>query len=128
MNYHYGIAQVSQPHFEVSVKMRLTLPKVRTWSPPGLPRFQRAIAEVKKPCFEVFFILLERSQILDVENGLAWAIQTSTAQVIVKRRAESQIGSLTPNHKNPGIDPTPGCAEGVRHAIGKLLGRTTSLL
>jgi len=29
---------VSQPHFEASVRMRLTLPKVGTWSPPGLPQ------------------------------------------------------------------------------------------
>jgi len=27
---------VSQPHFEASVRMRLALPKVGTWSPPGL--------------------------------------------------------------------------------------------
>jgi hypothetical protein len=42
-------------------KMRLTLPKVGTWSPLGLPRFQSSIAEVKTPHLEVFFIPLERS-------------------------------------------------------------------
>ncbi len=51
---------MSQPHFEASVKMRLTLPKVGTWSPPRLPQLQNSIAEVKKPCLEVFFIPLER--------------------------------------------------------------------
>jgi len=28
---------LSQPHFGQSVKMRLTLPEVGTWSPQGLP-------------------------------------------------------------------------------------------
>jgi hypothetical protein len=51
---------LSQPHFEASVRMRLTLPKVGTWSPPGLPQLQSSIAEVKTPCLEVFFIPLER--------------------------------------------------------------------
>jgi hypothetical protein len=36
-----------QPHFEASVRMRLTLPKVGTWSPPGLSQLQSSIAEVK---------------------------------------------------------------------------------
>jgi hypothetical protein len=54
--------------------------------------------------------------------------QTSTTQVMVKRRARSQTGSLIPNHKKSRIDPTPGRAEGVWHNIGKLLRRATSLL
>jgi len=29
---------LSQPHFGLSVRMKLTLPKVGTWSPPGLPK------------------------------------------------------------------------------------------
>jgi hypothetical protein len=51
---------MSQPHFEASVRMRLTLPKVGTWSPPGHPQLQSSIAEVKTPRLEVFFIPLER--------------------------------------------------------------------
>jgi hypothetical protein len=51
--------------------MKLTLPKVGTWSLPRLPKTQGLIAEVKTPFIEVFFILLERSQSVDVENGLA---------------------------------------------------------
>jgi hypothetical protein len=35
---------------------------------------------------------------VDVQNGLAWVIWTSSAQVMGKRRAGSQTGSLTPNH------------------------------
>jgi hypothetical protein len=108
--------------------MRLTLPKVGTWSPSGLPQLQNSIAEVKTPRLDVFFIPLESYQSVDVENGLAWAIQTYAAQVMVKRRAGSQTGSLTPDHKKSGIDPTPGCAEGVQHTVAKLLRRDTSLL
>jgi len=108
--------------------MRLTLPKVGIWNPPGLPQLQSSIAEGKTPCLEVFFIPLERSWIVNVQNGLAWAIWTSTAQVMGKRRVESQIDSLTPDHKKSGIDPILMCAGGVRHTVGKLLRRTTSLL
>jgi hypothetical protein len=54
-------ALVLQPHFEASVRMKLTLPKMGTWSPSGLPKTQSLIAGVKTPRIEVFFILLERS-------------------------------------------------------------------
>jgi hypothetical protein len=90
--------KLSQPHFEASVRMKLTLPKVGTWSPLGLPKIQRSIARVKTPRLEVFFILLKRSWSVDVQNGLAWAIWTFEAQVMVERRAGSQIDNLTPGH------------------------------
>jgi len=61
---------MSQPHFEASVRMRLALPKVGTWSPLGLPKLQSSIAGVKTPCIEVFFKMLESSRSVDVENGL----------------------------------------------------------
>jgi hypothetical protein len=108
--------------------MRLALPKVGTWSPSGLPQFQSSIAEVKTPRLEVFIILLERPWSVDVENGLAWAIRTSSAQVMVERKVDNQTGNLTPDHKKSGIDPTPVCADWVRYTVGKLLRRTTSLL
>jgi hypothetical protein len=60
-----------QPHFGQSGRMRLTLPKVGTWSPPGLPQFQSSTAEGKTPRLDVFFIPLERSQSVDVQNDLA---------------------------------------------------------
>jgi hypothetical protein len=41
---------------------------------------------------------LKRYWSVDVQNGLAWAIWTFSAQVMDKRRAGSQIGSLTPDH------------------------------
>jgi hypothetical protein len=40
---------VSQPHFGQSGRMQLPLPKVETWSPPGLPKIQKAIWRVKSP-------------------------------------------------------------------------------
>jgi len=119
---------MSQPHFEASVRMRLTFPKVGIWSPPGLSQFQSSTAEGKTPRLEVFFIPLERTWSVDVENGLTWAIWTSAAQVMGKRKAESQTGSLTPDHKKSRIDLIPVCADGLRHTIGKLLRRATSLL
>jgi hypothetical protein len=117
-----------QSHFEASVRMKLTLPKVGTWSPSGLPQFQSSTIEGKTSCLEVFFIPLERPWSLDVENGLAWAIWTSVAQVMVKRKVGSQIGNLTLNHKKSVIDPISVCEDGVRHTIGKLLRRAISLL
>jgi hypothetical protein len=81
-----------------SVRMTLTLPKWGLWSPSGLSKIQNSIAGVKTLHLEVFFISLKRSWSVDIENGLAWAIQISAAQVMSKRRARSQIGSLTPDH------------------------------
>jgi hypothetical protein len=80
------------------------------------------------PHLEVLFISLKRPWSVDVENGLAWAIWTSIAQVIVERRVGSQTANLTLDHKKSGIDPIPVCADGVRHTVGKLLRRATSLL
>jgi hypothetical protein len=64
-----------------------------------------------------FFISLESYQNVDVENGFAWAIWTSTAQVMAKWKAMSQIGSLTPDHYKLGIDPTLMRAGGVWHTV-----------
>jgi hypothetical protein len=90
--------QMSQPHFEASVTMRLALPKVGTWSPPWLSKLQNSIVGVKTPFLEMLFILLERSWSVDVENGFAWVIRTFIAQAMVKRRDGSQTGNLTPDH------------------------------
>jgi hypothetical protein len=78
--------------------MKLTLPKWGLGSPPGLLKFQSSIARVKTPCIGVFFISLKSYQSVDIENGLAWAIWTSAAQVIAKRKVRSQTGNLTPDH------------------------------
>jgi len=89
---------MSQPHFEGIVKLPLTLPKMGLESLPGLSKIQSVIVGVKTPCIEAFFISLERSWSVDVQNGLAWAIWASTAQVMVKRRARNQTSNLTPDH------------------------------
>jgi hypothetical protein len=49
-------------------------------------------------------------------------------KVMTNRKVGSQTGNLTPNHKKSGIDPTLVCAGGVRHTVGKLLTKATSLL
>jgi hypothetical protein len=78
--------------------MKLTLPRLGLESPSGLSKFQSSIAGVKTPCIGVFFISLENYQSVDVENGLAWAIWTSTTHVMAKRRAGNQTASLIPNN------------------------------
>jgi len=67
----YGLGLMSQPHFGLSVRMRLTLPKVGIGSLSGLPQLQSSTAEGKTPRLEVFFIPLERSSSVNVQNGLA---------------------------------------------------------
>jgi hypothetical protein len=47
---------------------------------------------------------------------------------MAKRRAGSQIGSLTPDHKKSGIDPIYLTAGGVPHIVGKLSMRVITLL
>jgi hypothetical protein len=69
-----------------SVRMTLPLPKWGLESHPGLPKIHSSIAKVKTPHLEVLFIPLERSWSVDVENGLAWSIQTLAAQVMYERR------------------------------------------
>jgi hypothetical protein len=69
-----------------------------TWEFFGTPETLELNCKGQTPRLEVFFISLENYQSVDVENGLSWAICTSTAQVMGKRKAKSQIGNLTPNH------------------------------
>jgi len=85
------------PTLGLSVRMQLTLPKVRKLRPPGLPKTQKTILGVKSLCICAFFMSLERSQSVNVQNDLACAIWTFAAQVMGKRRAGSQIANLTPD-------------------------------
>jgi len=80
------------------------LEKVRIWNPPRLLNVQSSTERLKTPRIGVFLVSLERSWSVHIENGLALVIWTSIAQVMGKRRAGSQIGSLTPDHKKSGID------------------------
>jgi hypothetical protein len=73
-----------------------------------------------------FWCRWKRSWNVDIENGLALAIQTSAAQVVSKRRARSQTGNLTPDHQKSGIDAFPTSDLSVRHGVGKILTRATT--
>jgi hypothetical protein len=59
--------------------MTLTFPKWGLGSPPGLPKLQSSIVRVKTPRLEAFFISVEISQSVDVENGFVRAIWTFVA-------------------------------------------------
>jgi hypothetical protein len=73
-------------------------PKNGTWESSGTLKNSERDCKGQNTLYWGFFVLLERSWTLDVQNGLVWAIWTSSAQVMVERRAGSQIASLTPNH------------------------------
>jgi hypothetical protein len=47
---------------------------------------------------------------------------------MAKRRAGSQIASLTPDQKKSGIDPIYLAADNVPHIVEKLSTRATTLL
>ncbi len=47
---------------------------------------------------------------------------------MAKRRAGSQIASLTPDQKKSGIDPIYLVVDDVRHTVGKLSTRASTLL
>jgi hypothetical protein len=74
------------PTLGISVKVKPTLPKVGNWSFTRLPKTQSSNPGVKTPRIGVFFIPLERSWSVNVQNGLAWAIWTSAAQVMGKKK------------------------------------------
>jgi hypothetical protein len=97
-NTHFPQTQCRNPTLAQCGGEAQHLEKLEVWSPPGLPNVQSSIARGKTPCIRVFLVSLERSWNVDIENGLALAIQTSAAQVIGKRRAGSQTGSLIPDH------------------------------
>jgi hypothetical protein len=85
---------MSQPHFGISVRVNPTLPRVGTWSPPGLLKTQSSSSGVETPLIGLLFIPLERCWSVDVQNGLAWAIWTSAAQVMGKRRESTSSRCL----------------------------------
>jgi hypothetical protein len=47
---------------------------------------------------------------------------------MTKRKSKSQIGSLTPDHGKSGIDMIPLGVGGMRHAVEKLLMKSTTLV
>jgi hypothetical protein len=68
-----------------SVRMKLT-PKVGDLESSGTPECLEFDIKGKKPRLGVFLVSLERSWSVDVRNGLALVIWTSTTQVMGKRR------------------------------------------
>jgi len=91
---------MSQPHFEASVRMRLTLPKVGIWSPQGLPQFQSSTTEGKTLRLEVLFIPLERSWSVDAKNGLAWACGHLQHKLWAKEGPEVKLAIWLPTMKS----------------------------
>jgi hypothetical protein len=85
---------MSQPHFEGVVRSPFTLPKMGLGNHSGLLKTHSAIAGIKTPCIGAFLVSLERSWSVDVQNGLAWAIWTFLAQVMLERKAGSQTGRV----------------------------------
>jgi len=73
-------------------------PEMGTWESSGTPETSEFNYRGQNTLHWVFIISLERYRSVDVENGLTWAIWTSTAQVMAKRKVESQTNSLTPDH------------------------------
>ncbi len=47
---------------------------------------------------------------------------------MAKRKARSQTSNLSPDHRKSRIDPIPLCVSGVRHVVGKLSTRATTLV
>jgi hypothetical protein len=74
------------------------------------------------------FISLESSWNVNVLNEFVLLIWTSETQVMAKRRIGSQIANLTLDQKKLGIDLIYLAIGGVRHIIGKLLTKNTTLL
>jgi hypothetical protein len=57
-----------------------------TWESFETPKISEFDYMGQNTSLEVFFISLESYQSVDVENGLAWAIWTSAAQVMAKKK------------------------------------------
>jgi hypothetical protein len=66
ITFWYGMPMMSQPHFGLSVRVKLTFPKVGTWSPSGFPKIQSSSWRAKTPHIGVFLVSLERSWSVDV--------------------------------------------------------------
>jgi hypothetical protein len=96
----HWINKVSQPHFEGSVRMKLTFPKLGLGSLLGLLKLQSSIIGVKTPCIGVFFISLESYQSVVVENGFAWAIWTSQHKLWQKERPGVKLAVWLPATKS----------------------------
>jgi len=120
---------MSQPHFEASVRMRLTLPKVGNLESSGTPAISELNCRGQNTSpWDVFYTVGKalkcrcrkwpRMSHLDI-------CSTSYGQ---KKGQESNCQfDSRPQKVGNRPDPTV-CTGGVRHTVGKLLRRATSLL
>jgi hypothetical protein len=73
-------------------------------------KFQSSIVRVKTPHIGVFFMSFENYRNVNVKNGLTWAIWTSTAQVMAKKRVGVKLAIWFPTTKSR--EPTwPRCVQ-----------------
>jgi hypothetical protein len=80
--------------------MKFTLPKVGTWSPPGLSKTQSLIARVKTPRIGVFFIPLERSWSVDVQMALHEPFGHLQLKLWAKERPGVELAIWLPTTKS----------------------------
>ncbi len=73
-------------------------PKIGTWESSGIPKTSEFDCRGQNTLHWGVFHIIEKLLMFRCRNGLAWAIWTYVAQVMAKRRAKSQIGSLTLDH------------------------------
>jgi hypothetical protein len=96
--HHFPIPIMSQPHFGQVWGWNPTLGKVGELESFGTPECSELDSKGQNTSHWGVLSSLERSWNIDIENALAFSIWTSVAQVMGKRRAGSQTGSLTPDH------------------------------
>jgi hypothetical protein len=115
---HNTMQIMSQPHFEKSVRMKLTLPKWGLGSPPGLPKFQSSIVGVRTPRIGAISISLESYWNVNVENGLAWAFGHLQHTLWQKERPGVKLADAPPSSLcDPKRVQRVGFAEMVRNLV-----------
>jgi hypothetical protein len=103
-------------------------PEMGTWESFGTPESSEFDCKGQNTLHWGVLYIIGRLLKCRCRNGLAWPIWTSATQVMAKRKAGSQTGSLTSDHGKSGIDPIPLRAGGVQHVVGKLSTRATTLV
>jgi len=89
---------VSQPHFGAKCENAIHTPKSGKMESSETPK--NLELDLRGQISSHWSVLYINGKVLklDAQNGLAWAVWTSAAQVMGKRRVGSQTGSLTPDH------------------------------
>jgi hypothetical protein len=89
---------VSQPYFGPSVGVKPNTPKVGNLESSGTPECLGFDSKARNTSHWGVLGVIGKVLKCRCPNGLALVIWTSVAQVMGKRRAGSQTGSLTPDH------------------------------